>query len=74
MWPYMFDRVADGVRPALRHRRIHLRAIAQINFANAEVNPNAQTTRLDGSRIRSPATTTSNPVVEGGFDASTAAR
>jgi acetyl-CoA C-acetyltransferase len=43
MWPYMFDRVADEYDRRYGLDETHLRAIAQLNFANARGNPNAQT-------------------------------
>jgi acetyl-CoA C-acetyltransferase len=43
MWPYMFDRVADEYDRRYGLDEAHLRAIAQLNFANARANPNAQT-------------------------------
>ena len=43
MWPYMFDRVADEYDRRYGLDDSHLRAIAQLNFANARSNPNAQT-------------------------------
>lgn len=43
MWPYMFDRVADEYDRRYGIDGAHLRAIAQLNFANARSNPNAQT-------------------------------
>ncbi len=43
MWPYMFDRVADEYDRRYGLDHAHLRAIAQLNFANARANPNAQT-------------------------------
>jgi acetyl-CoA C-acetyltransferase len=43
MWPYMFDRVADEYDRRYGLDEVHLRAIAQLNFANARTNPNAQT-------------------------------
>ncbi len=43
MWPYMFDRVADKYDRRYGIDEAHLRAIAQLNFANARSNPNAQT-------------------------------
>jgi acetyl-CoA C-acetyltransferase len=43
MWPYMFDRVADEYDRRYGIDEAHLRAIAQLNFANARSNPNAQT-------------------------------
>jgi acetyl-CoA C-acetyltransferase len=43
MWPYMFDLVADEYDRRYGLDEVHLRAIAQLNFANARTNPNAQT-------------------------------
>jgi acetyl-CoA C-acetyltransferase len=43
IWPYMFDRVADEYDRRYGLDEAHLRAIAQLNFANARANPNAQT-------------------------------
>jgi acetyl-CoA C-acetyltransferase len=43
MWPYMFDRVAGEYDRRYGIDEAHLRAIAQLNFANARSNPNAQT-------------------------------
>jgi acetyl-CoA C-acetyltransferase len=43
MWPYMFDQVANEYDRRYGLDDSHLRAIAQLNFANARCNPNAQT-------------------------------
>src|SRR6476619_4143974 len=43
MWPYMFDRLAAEYDRRYGIHDAHLRAIAQLNFANARRNPNAQT-------------------------------
>ena len=43
MWPHMFDQVAGEYDRRYGIDEIHLRAIAQLNFANARTNPNAQT-------------------------------
>jgi acetyl-CoA C-acetyltransferase len=43
MWPYMFDKVANEYDRRYGIDEVHLRAIAQLNFANARSNPNAQT-------------------------------
>jgi acetyl-CoA C-acetyltransferase len=42
MWPFMFSRVADEYDRRYGIDESHLRAIAQLNFANARANPNAQ--------------------------------
>ena len=67
MWPYMFSEVADEYDSRYGIDEVHLRAIAQINFANAKRNPNAQTRGWDvpdlvGGVGRDDAT---NPVIEG---------
>ena len=64
MWPYMFDRVADEYDRRYGIDEGHLRAIAQLNFANARRNPNAQTR---GWTVPDPLTDDddANPVIEG---------
>src|SRR6195256_371333 len=64
MWPYMFDRVADEYDRRYGIDEIHLRAIAQLNFANAGTKPNAQTR---GWAVADPMTDDDeeNPVIEG---------
>jgi acetyl-CoA C-acetyltransferase len=64
MWPYMFDRVADEYERRYGIDDSHLRAIAQLNFANARRNPNAQTR---GWTVPDPLTDDdeANPVIEG---------
>jgi len=43
MWPHMFSSVIDEYDRRYGVDPMHLRAIAQLNFANARNNPNAQT-------------------------------
>jgi acetyl-CoA C-acetyltransferase len=64
MWPYMFDRVADEYDRRYGIDEAYLRAIAQVNFANARANPNAQTR---GWTVPDPLTDDddANPVIEG---------
>jgi acetyl-CoA C-acetyltransferase len=63
MWPYMFDRVADEYDRRYGIDETHLRAIAQLNFANARRNPNAQTR---GWTVPDPiAVDDANPPIEG---------
>lgn len=67
MWPFMFSEVADEYDSRYGIDDVHLRAIAQINFANAKRNPNAQTRGWDvpdlvGGVGRDDAT---NPIIEG---------
>jgi acetyl-CoA C-acetyltransferase len=63
MWPYMFDRVADEYDRRYGIDDTHLRAIAQVNFANARANPNAQT--RDWSVPNPLAADDANPQIEG---------
>jgi acetyl-CoA C-acetyltransferase len=67
MWPYMFSQVADEYDRRYGLNETHLRAIAQLNFANARKNPNAQTRSWDIPDLVSGAgqDDESNPVVEG---------
>ena len=64
MWPYMFDRVAAEYDRRYGIDEAHLRAIAQLNLANARRNPNAQTR---GWTVPNPLTDDddANPVIEG---------
>ncbi|WP_036435719.1 acetyl-CoA acetyltransferase [Mycobacterium sp. URHB0044] len=64
VWPYMFDRVADEYDRRYGIDDAHLRAIAQLNFANARANPNAQTRAWT---VPDPLTDddATNPLVEG---------
>ncbi|WP_370617418.1 acetyl-CoA acetyltransferase [Mumia sp. Pv 4-285] len=66
MWPYMFDQVADEYDRRYGLDDAHLRAISQLNFANARRNPLAQTRGWDvpdlAARGHDDAV---NPVIEG---------
>ena len=64
MWPHMFDQVAGEYDRRYGIDEIHLRAIAQLNFANARTNPNAQTRDWT---VPDPLTDDDgvNPVIEG---------
>ncbi len=71
MWPNMFAQVADEYDRRYGLDETHLRAIAQLNFANARSNPNAQTrgwtvpdlrTGRDGDSASDDEV---NPVIEG---------
>jgi acetyl-CoA C-acetyltransferase len=64
LWPSMFAQVADEYDRRYGLDDTHLRAIAQLNFANARRNPNAQTrewTVPDPIGDDDP----TNPVIEG---------
>ena len=71
MWPSMFARVADEYDRRFGLDETHLRAIAQLNFANARSNPNAQTRGwtvpdlLAGRDGDSAFENEVNPVIEG---------
>jgi acetyl-CoA C-acetyltransferase len=63
MWPHMFDRVAAEYDRRYGIDDVHLRAIAQVNFANARNNPNAQTRDWT---VPDPITADDdNPVIDG---------
>ena len=64
-WPHVFSRLADeyDARYGLKHE--HLAAIAQLNFANARRNPNAQTRRWQFEARSFAANDQLNPVIEG---------
>ena len=64
MWPHMFDRVAAEYDHRYGIDDVHLRTIAQVNFANARKNPNAQTRDWT---VPDPITTDddANPVIDG---------
>jgi len=47
MWPHMFSEIAEEYDERYGLDEVHLRAISQINFANARRNPNAQTRGWD---------------------------
>lgn len=64
MWPYMFDKVAEEYDRRYGLDDAHLRAISQLNFANARRNPNAQTRGWDVPDLDATADD-KNPVIEG---------
>ena len=65
MWPYMFSRVADEYDRRYGIDESHLRAIAQLNFANARANPNAQTRDWTVPNLMAGQNDEVNPIVEG---------
>ena len=67
MWPNMFARLADEYDRRYGLDENHLRAIAQLNFANARSNPNAQTRGWTVPDLRAGRSgdDEANPVVEG---------
>jgi acetyl-CoA C-acetyltransferase len=64
MWPHMFSSVIDEYDKRYGVDAMHLRAIAQLNFANARKNPNAQTRGWSVPDLMAGDDET-NPVVEG---------
>ncbi|WP_319446611.1 MULTISPECIES: acetyl-CoA acetyltransferase [unclassified Mycobacterium] len=66
MWPYMFSSVAEEYDRRYGIDELHLRAIAQLNFANARNNPNAQTREWTVPDLMAGTSDVeTNPVVEG---------
>lgn len=65
MWPYMFDRVIDEYDARYGIDQAHLSRIAEINFANARRNPNAQTRGWDVPDLGPAGDPAANPSVEG---------
>jgi acetyl-CoA C-acetyltransferase len=65
MWPYMFSRLADEYDKRYGIDARHLSAIAELNFRNAQQNPNAQTRHWAHTAERFTADDVANPVVEG---------
>ena len=65
VWPHLFNRLAEeyGERYGLDRR--HLARISEINFANARVNPNAQTRRWTLSDESFGDDDEANPVIDG---------
>lgn len=64
-WPFLFDRITEEYeqRHGIRHE--HLAQIAQINFANAKNNPNAQSRNWEFPQGCFTQDDALNPVIEG---------
>ena len=64
-WPYLFSELGNeyGERFGIEHK--HLAKIAEINFANAKRNPNAQTRNWTFSNLSFTEDDEVNPVIEG---------
>ena len=62
MWPFMFSDIADEYDRRYGFDDAYLRAIAELNFANARKNPNAQTRDW---QVPDLAVAEANPVIEG---------
>jgi acetyl-CoA C-acetyltransferase len=65
MWPYMFNKVLEEYDRRYGIDQAHLTRIAEINFANARVNPNAQTRGWNVPDLGPGGDPTANPPVEG---------
>lgn len=65
MWPYMFSALADEYDKRYGLDDAHLRAIGELNFANARANPNAQTRGWTFTDASFTDDDTANPPVEG---------
>lgn len=64
-WPHMFSLLGDEYDRRYGLRREHLAQIAQINFANAKRNPNAQTRKWTFGDASFAADDHENPVIDG---------
>lgn len=65
LWPYMFSQVAEVYEGRHGLKREHLRAISEINFANAKRNPNAQTRGWKMAEENFAQNDETNPLIEG---------
>ncbi|SKB05329.1 acetyl-CoA acetyltransferase [Aeromicrobium choanae] len=65
MWPHMFSKVADEYDRRYGIDQAHLTRIAEINFANAKLNPNAQTRGWDVPDLGPAGDPALNPPVDG---------
>lgn len=64
-WPYQFSQIADWYAERYGLRYEHLARIAQINFANARRNPNAQARTWQFNERSFAEDDTENPIIEG---------
>jgi acetyl-CoA C-acetyltransferase len=64
-WPHMFSRLGDEYAERYGLEQAHLARIAQVNFANAKRNPNAQTRRWTFNERSFAADDEQNPVIDG---------
>lgn len=65
VWPYMFSQLADEYEERYGLDRRHLARIAEINFANAKRNPNAQTRGWKLTEASFSEDAEANPIIEG---------
>ena len=66
MWPAVFGRIAAEYERRYGFDRRHLNRIAEINFANAKLNPNAQTRKWAFNEASFSDDDAANPVIEPG--------
>jgi len=64
-WPHIFSLLGDEYERRYGLRREHLARIAEINFANARRNPNAQTRRWTFTPQSFAEDDVANPVIDG---------
>jgi acetyl-CoA C-acetyltransferase len=64
-WPHIFSLLGDEYERRYGLRREHLARIAEINFANARRNPNAQTRRWTFTPESFAEDDVANPVIDG---------
>jgi acetyl-CoA C-acetyltransferase len=64
-WPHVFSELGDEYERRFGLDNAHLARIAEINFANARRNPNAQTRRWTFTGRSFAADDEANPVIEG---------
>jgi acetyl-CoA C-acetyltransferase len=64
-WPHIFSLLGDEYERRFGLRREHLARIAEINFANARRNPNAQTRRWTFTPQSFAEDESANPVIDG---------
>ena len=66
MWPAVFGRLAGEYERRYGLDRRHLNRIAELNYANARRNPNAQTRRWQFNELSFTDDDNANPVIEPG--------
>lgn len=64
-WPHVFSLLGDEYEKRYGLKREHLARIAEINFANAKRNPNAQTRKWVFSETSFSADEAGNPTIDG---------
>ena len=64
-WPFLFSELAEEYDRRFGIQHEHLAEIARVNFANAKLNPNAQTRKWTFTEDSFAENDEANPVVEG---------